>query len=69
VILVDQPADDGPAVDPGRHVDGSACVVHRRVKGLASVRAMMVVVGLELGKNGAQVPFTVDQQMIQAFPA
>jgi hypothetical protein len=39
------------------------------VKGLASVRAMMVVVGLELGKNGAQVPFTVDQQMIQAFPA
>ena len=69
VVLVDQPADGGPAVDRGRHVDGLAWVMFRRVKGSASVRAMMVVVALELGKDGAQVPFAVDQQVIEALPA
>ncbi len=39
------------------------------VKGSASVGAMMVVVALELGKDGAQVPFTVDQQIVEAFAA
>ena len=29
----------------------------------------MVVVALELGKDGAQVPFTVDQQMVKALSA
>ena len=67
--LVDQPADRGPAVDPGSRVDGLAWVVYRRVKGSASVGTMMVVVALELGKDGAQVPFTVDQQMIEALSA
>ena len=67
MVLVDQPADRGPAVDPGSHVDGLAWVVYRRVKGSASVGTMMVVVALELGKDGAQVPFTVDQQMIEAL--
>jgi hypothetical protein len=66
VVLVDQPADRGPAVDPGFHVDGLAWVMYRRVKGSASVGTMMVVVALELGKDGAQVPITVDQQMIEA---
>lgn len=69
MVLVDQPADRGPAVDPGSHVDGLAWVVYRRVKGSASVGTMMVVVALELGKDGAQVPFTVDQQMIEALSA
>jgi hypothetical protein len=67
VVLVDQPADRGPAVDPGSHVDGLAWVVYRRVKGSASVGTMMVVVALELGQDGAQVPFTVDQQMVEAL--
>lgn|GEM_PF-5428219 len=69
MVLVDQPADGGPAVDPGSHVGGLAWVVYRRVKGSASVGTVMVVVALELGKDGAQVPFTVDQQMVKALPA
>jgi len=52
-----------------RHVDGLAWVVYRRVKGSASVGTMMVVVALELGKDGAQVPFTVDQQVVEALSA
>ena len=66
MVLVDQPADRGLAVDPGSHVDGLAWVVYRRVKGSAPVGTVMVVVVLELGKDGAQVAFTVDQQMIEA---
>ena len=69
MVLVDQPADGGPAVDPGSHVDGLAWVVYWRVKGSASVGTVMVVVALELGKDGAQVPFTVDQQMVKALSA
>jgi len=69
VVLIDQPADRGLAVDPSRHVDGLAWVVHRRVKGSASVRTMMVVVALEVGQYVAQVPFTVDQQMVEALSA
>jgi len=69
VVLVDQPADGGPAVDPGSHVDDLAWVVYRRAKGPASVRTVMVVVAVELGKDGAQVPFTVDQQMVKALSA
>jgi hypothetical protein len=30
---------------------------------------MMVVVALELGQDGAQVPFPVDQKMIEALSA
>ena len=69
MVLVDLPADRGPAVDPGSHVDGLAWVVYRRVKGSASVGTMTVVVALELGQDGAQVPFTVDQQMVEALSA
>ncbi len=69
MVLVDQPADGGPAVDPGSHVDGLAWVMYRRVKGSASVRTVMVVVALELGKDGAEVAFTVDQQMVKALSA
>jgi hypothetical protein len=42
---------------------------YRRAKGSASVRTMMVVMTLELGKDSAQVPFTVDQQVIEALSA
>jgi hypothetical protein len=69
VVLVDQSAESGPAVDPGGHVDDLAGVVHRRVKESASVRTMMVVVALEFGQYGAQVPFTLDQQIVEAFAA
>ena len=69
MVLVDQPADRGLAVDPASHVDGLAWVVYRRVKGSASVGTMMVVVALELGEYGAQVSFTVDQQMVEALSA
>lgn len=31
VVLVDQPADGSPSVDPGSHVDGLAWVVYRRL--------------------------------------
>lgn len=47
MVLVDQPADRGLAVDPASRVDGLAWVVYRRVKGSASVGTMMVVVALE----------------------
>ena len=30
---------------------------------------MKVVVALELGEDGAQVPFTLDQQMVKALSA
>jgi len=43
--------------------------MYRRVKGSASVRTVMVVVALELGKDGAQVLFTLDQPMVKALPA
>ena len=52
-VLVDQPADRASAVDPRGHVDRLAWVMHRRVKSSASVRAMLVVVALEFGKDGA----------------
>ena len=68
-VLVDEPADRGPSIDRGCHVAGLAWVVNRRAKGSASVGPMMVVVTLELGKDSAQVPFTVDQQMIEALSA
>jgi hypothetical protein len=41
----------------------------RRFTVTAALGTMMVVVALELGKDGAQVPFTVDQQMIEALSA
>jgi hypothetical protein len=43
--------------------------MYRRVKGSASVGTMMIVVALEFGQYGAQVPFTVDQQMVEALSA
>jgi hypothetical protein len=43
--------------------------VNRRAKGSASVGPMMIVVTPELGKDSAQVPFIVDQQMIEALSA
>ena len=43
--------------------------MYRRVKGSAAVGTMMVAVALELGEYGAQVPFTVDQQVVEALSA
>ena len=66
-ILVDQAVDDLPAPNPAAHVDRLAGVMQRRSLFARLVGAMFVVMPRILGQDPPEVPFTVDQQVVQAL--
>ncbi|WP_433432589.1 hypothetical protein [Nonomuraea sp. CA-141351] len=67
VVLADQLSDSPLTVDSGGHVDHFAGVVYRRVERTALMGAMLVEMVFILGQNGTQVPFTADDQVVEAF--
>jgi hypothetical protein len=67
VVLVDQAVDDLPARDPGSHINRLTGLVQRRSLFLRLVRPMIVVVSRVLGQDPPEVPFAVDQQVIEAL--
>jgi hypothetical protein len=68
-VLADQPDDGLSAVDPGGHVDHLAGIVQRRAKRTALMWAVIVEMTFILGQDHSQMPFTVDQQVIEALTA
>jgi hypothetical protein len=69
VILADQPGDSRSTANPSGHIDHLARIVQRRAKRTALMRAMIVEMTFILGQDPAHVPFTVNQQMIEALAA
>lgn len=69
VVLVDQPAEHGPAAETHREIDDLISVVVRCQLLSTLVRPMVVVTALEVTKNPSQVRPPDDEQMIQAFTA
>jgi len=67
VVLVDQAVDDLPARDPGSHIDRLTGLVQRRSLFPRLVRPMIVVMPRVLGQDPPEVPFTMDQQVIEAL--
>ena len=55
--------------DPGGHIDRLAALVHRRSLFPRLVQPMLVVVPRVLGQDPPEVPFAVDQQVVEAFAA
>ena len=68
-VLVDQAVDDLPARDPAGHVDRLAGFMERRSLFARLVGAMLVVMPRVLGQDPPEVPFAVDQQVIEALAA
>ena len=66
-VLVDQAMDDLPARNPGGHIDRLAGLVQRRPLFPRLVRPVLVVMPRVLGQDPAKVPFTVDQQVVEAL--
>jgi hypothetical protein len=54
-------------VDPGGHVDDLAGIVQRRTERTAQMRALIVEVAFILGQDRSQVPFTIDEQVIETL--
>src|SRR5674476_749119 len=69
VVFVDQSAEYLFMVDPRSGIAGLMSGVVRWPLLAALVRAMVVVVGLELGQHHAQVAFARDEQVVKAFAA
>jgi hypothetical protein len=55
--------------DLGGHIDHLAGLVQRRSLSARLVRPMLVAVPRVLGQDPPQVPFAVDQQVVEAFAA
>jgi hypothetical protein len=53
-------------LDPGRDIDGTACPL-RRFLLQALMRTVPVIVTGELGQDLTEMPFTEDQDVIQAL--
>jgi hypothetical protein len=66
-VLVDQAAEDLPALDPGSDIHCMAGPA-RRCMLQALMGTMAVIVAGELGQHLAEMPFAEDQQVIQALP-
>ena len=66
-VLVDQPVDDLRAPDPAGDVDWLAGFMQRRSLFPGLVRAMFVVMPRVLGQDPPEVPFPVDQQVVEAL--
>lgn len=56
-------------MDPDGHVDHLVGIVQRRAERTALMRAVIVEMVFILGQDRAQVPFTIDQQVIEALSA
>jgi hypothetical protein len=67
VVLVDQAVDDLPARDPGSHIDRLTGLVQRGSLFARLVRPVIVVMPRVLAQSPPEVPFTVDQQVIEAL--
>jgi predicted cobalt transporter CbtA len=61
--------DDVGVPDAGGHVDRLAGLVQRRSLFARLVGAMLVVMPRVLGQDPPEVPFAVDQQVIEALAA
>jgi hypothetical protein len=59
--------EDLPALDPGGHVDRLIGLVQRRSLLPRLMGPMLVVMPRVLGQDLPEVPFTVDQQVIEAL--
>jgi len=59
--------DDLPAFDPRGNVDRLAGLVQRRSMFARLVRPVLVVMLLVLGQDPPEVPFAVNQQVVQAL--
>ena len=66
-VLADQAVDDGGARDPGSHIDRLAGLVQRRPLFARLVRPVLVVMLCVLGQDPPEVPFAVDQQVVEAL--
>jgi hypothetical protein len=55
--------------DPGGHIDRLAGLVQPRSLFPRLVRPVLVVVPRVLGQDPPEVPFAVDQQVVEAFAA
>ncbi|GAA3696175.1 hypothetical protein GCM10022224_072270 [Nonomuraea antimicrobica] len=69
MVLVDQSCDGPSTVDPGSHVDHLAGIVRWRAERTALMWAMMVEMAFVLGRDLAQVPLTMDEQVVEALAA
>ena len=68
-VLAGQAADDLPVRDPGGHIDRLAGFVQRRSLFPRLVRPVFVIVPRVLGQDPPEVPFAVDQQVVEALAA
>ena len=66
-VLADQALDDVGALDAGGHIGRPAGFVQRRSLFPRLVRPMPVVVPRVLGQDPPKVPFSVNQQAIEAL--
>jgi hypothetical protein len=62
-----RPLDDVGALDRSGHIGRLAGLVQRRSLFPRLVRPMLVVVPRVLGQDPPEVPFAVDQQVVQAL--
>ena len=67
-VFADQAAEDLPALDPGRGIDGTTGRP-RRFLPQALMRPVLVVVASELGQDLAEMPLAEDQDVVQALAA
>ena len=66
-VLADQAVDDVRALDPAGYIDRLAGFVQRRSLVPRLVRPVFVIVPRVLGQDILEVPFAVDQQVVQAL--
>ncbi len=66
-VLADQAVDDVRAFDPAGYIDRLAGFVQRRSLVPRLVRPAFVIVPRVLGQDTLEVPFAVDQQVVQAL--
>jgi hypothetical protein len=59
--------NDLPALDPGSHIDRGTGFVQRRSLFLRLVRTMTVVMLHVLSQCLPEMPFTVDQQVVEVL--
>jgi len=64
---VEQPGQDGAALDTSDQVNPLRRVAQRRAERSGLVRAAAVVMALILSQDRAQVPLPIDEQVVQAF--
>ncbi len=66
-VFAEQAVDDRGARDPGSHIDRLGGLVQRRSLFAGLMRPVLVVVPRVLGEDLPEVPFAVDQQVVEAL--